>query len=184
MRPRNRRHAPPCSDRVPWTPTRRRLAPHIGHASKLHTFRDQDGAHWWSDDNAIFRGTAPAYLRQAYLAAGLQVDVPVHWQPSMLAYARRHLGTRLDQPIAAYEATRMHYHDIVPVEVFAAPGRDPEVHVDARYLVYARDRFKGCTFWCIDAACVAVRDQRTQELVGLIQRRPPPNNLQRRRGAP
>ena len=184
VRPRTCRHASTYSNGVPWTPTRRRLAPPIDHASKLHTFRDEDGAHWWSDNTAIFRGAAPAYLRQAYRAAGRSVDEPVQWQPPMLAYARRHLGARLDQPIAAYEATSMLHRGMVPVEVFAAPGRDQEVYVDARYLMYARGRFEGCTFWCIDDACVAVRDERAQEIVGLIQRRPPPSNLQRRRGAP
>ena len=184
VRPRTRRHAATYSDRVPWTPTRRRLAPPIGHTRGLHAFHDQDDAHWWSDNTAMFRGAAPAYLRQAYLAAGLPVDEPVQGQPPMLAYARRHLGARLDQPIATYEATGMLNRDIVPVEVLAAPGRDQEVYIDARYLMYARGRFEGCTFWCIDDACVAVRDERTQEIVGLIQRRPPPSNLQRRRGAP
>ena len=89
-----------CSARAPWRQTRRRLVPFIGRADTLHTCRDEDGAHWWSDGNA---------------------------------------------------------------------------HVDARYLAYARDRFAGCTFWRIDEACIAVRDQRDQALVGILQIRPLPN---------
>ena len=61
----------------------------------------------------------------------------------------------------------------------------PDAHVDARYLAYARDRFEGCTFWRIDEACIAVRDQRDQALVGIIQLRPLPNRPKpkSRRGA-
>ena len=62
---------------------------------------------------------------------------------------------------------------------------DGNAHVDARYLAYARDRFEGCTFWHIDEACIAVRDQRDQALLGIIQLRILPNRPKpkTRRGA-
>ena len=158
----------------------RRLA--IGSARMLHTFRDQDGALWWSDGSAFFRGAAPAYLRQAYRAAGLAVDVPVQLPP-MLVDARRRQGVRLGQPLDRYEVTGMLDRTITPVEVFAAKADGPEIHVDACYLAYARDRFADCTFWCFDLSCIAVRDQRGQEILGLIQRRPPPYHRKHARGA-
>ena len=181
---RTRKPTSTCSARVPWRQTRRRLVPFIGHADTLHTCRDEDGADWWSDGNAIFRGAAPAYLRQAYRDAGLPVDVPVQRVPLMLAFARSASATRLDLP-ATCEATSMLYRDIVPVDVFASRGLAPDAHVDARYLAYARDRFAGCTFWHIDEACIAVRDQRDQALVGIIQLRILPNRPKpkSRRGA-
>ena len=153
----------------------------IGSARMLHTFRDQDGALWWSDGSALFHGVAPAYLRQAYRDAGLAVDVPVQLPP-MLVDARYRQGVRLGQPLAHYEATST-LDRTTPVKVFAAKADGPEVHVDARYLVYARDRFAGCTFWCFDLSCIVVRDQLGQEILGLIQRRPPPYNRKRARGA-
>ena len=170
-----------CSARVPWRQTRRRLVPFIGHADALHTCRDEDGAEWWSDGSAIFRGPAPAYLRQAYRDAGLPVDVPVQRVPLMLAFARSASATRLDLP-ATCETTSMLHCDIVPV---ASRGLAPDAHVDARYLAYARDRFAGCTFWHIDEACIAVRDQRDQALLGIIQLRILPNRPKpkSRRGA-
>ena len=102
----------------------------------------------------------------------------------MLAFARSASATRLDLP-ATCEATGMLYRDIVPVDVFASRGLAPDAHVDARYLAYARDRFEGCTFWHIDEACIAVRDQRDQALVGIIQLRILPNRPKpkSRRGA-
>ena len=56
--------------------------------------------------------------------------------------------------------------------MFAASGR--ELHVDARYLAYAEARFTGCTFWCIAATAVAVRNQRALEVVGVVEGRQPP----------
>ena len=91
---RTRKPTSTCSARVPWRQTRRRLVPFIGHADTLHTCRDEDGADWWSDGNAIFRGAAPAYLRQAYRDAGLPVDVPVQRVPLMLAFARSASATK------------------------------------------------------------------------------------------
>ena len=178
---RTRKPTSTCSARVPWRQTRRRLVPFIGRADTLHTCRDEDGAEWWSDGSAIFRGPAPAYLRQAYRDAGLPVDVPVQRVPLMLAFARSASATRLDLP-ATCETTCMLYRDIVPV---ASRGLAPDAHVDARYLAYARDRFAGCTFWRIDEACIAVRDQRDQALVGIIQLRILPNRPKpkSRRGA-
>ena len=59
----------------------------------------------------------------------------------------------------------------LPVAVFAAAGQDPELHVDARYLAYALDRFAGCSFWrALHDAFVAVRDQQTQAIVGITRR--------------
>ena len=167
-----------CSARVPWRQTRRRLVPFIGHADTLHTCRDEDGADWWSDGNAIFRGATPAYLRRAYRDAGLPVDVPVQRVPLMLAFARSASATKVDLP-ATCEATSMLHCDIVPVDVFTFRGLAP---------AYARDRFAGCTFWRIDEACIAVRDQRDQRdqaLVGILQLRPLPNRPKpkSRRGA-
>ena len=49
-----------------------------------------------------------------------------------------------------------------------------ELHVDARYLAYAEARFTGCTFWCIAATAVAVRNQRALEVVGVVAGRQPP----------
>ena len=119
---RTRKPTSTCSARVPWRQTRRRLVPFIGHANTLHTCRDEDGADWWSDGNAIFRGAAPAYLRQAYRDAGLPVDVPVQRVPLMLAFARSASATRLDLP-ATCEITSMLYRDIVPVAIQgASPG--------------------------------------------------------------
>ena len=169
MRPRN-------------TPTNFHRRLDIGSARMLHTFRDQDGEPWWSDGSATFRGAAPAYLRQAYRDAGLAVDMPVQLPP-MLVDARRRQGDRLGQPLDRYEATSMFDRTITPVEVFAAKTDGPEIHVDARYLAYARDRFAGCTLWCFDLSCIAVRDQHGQEILGLIQRRPPPHHRKRARGA-
>ena len=178
---RTRKPTSTCSTRVPWRQTRRRLVPFIGHADTLHTCRDEDGSDWWSDGNAIFRGVAPAYLRRAYRDAGLPVDVPVQRVPLMLAFARSASATRLDLP-ANCEATSMLHRDIVPV---AYRGRAPDARVDARYLAYARDRFVGCTFRRIGDACIAVRDQRDQALVGIIQLRILPNRPKpkSRRGA-
>ena len=175
---RTRKPTSTCSARVPWRQTRRRLVPFIGHADTLHTCRDEDGADWWSDGNAIFRGTAPDR------DAGLPVDVPGQRVPLMLAFARSASATRLDLP-ATCEATSMLHRDIVPVDVFASRGQAPKAHVDARYLAYARDRFAGCTFWRIDEACIAVRDQRDQALIGIIQLRILPNRPKpkSRRGA-
>ena len=179
---RTRKPTSTCSTRVPWRQTRRRLVPFIGHADTLHTCRDEDGSDWWSDGNAIFRGVAPAYLRRAYRDAGLPVDVPVQRVPLMLAFARSASATRLDLP-ATCEATSMLHR--VPVDVFASRGIAPDAHVDARYLAYARDRFEGCTFRRIGDACIAVRDQRDQALVGIIQLRILPNRPKpkSRRGA-
>ena len=121
-------------------------------------------------------------LRRAYRDAGLPVDVPVQRVPLMLAFARSASATRLDLP-ATCEATSMLHR--VPVDVFASRGLAPDAHVDARYLAYARDRFEGCTFWHIDEACIAVRDQRDQALVGIIQLRilPSRRKPKSRRGA-
>ena len=62
----------------------------------------------------------------------------------------------------------------VPVAVFAATGGDPEIHVDARYLAYAQDRFPHCSFGRLrQDAGVVVRD-RAQVIVGIIPARMPP----------
>ena len=172
---RTRKHTLTYSDRKPWTPIRHRMVP---HRAELYTYHDKDGVDWWSDGYATFRGDAPGYLRQACRAAGLPVGVP--GQPLLFSYYLNiGFGARLDPPIAGYEVSSPISHDVVPVAGFAASGR--ELHVDARYLAYAEARFTGCTFWCIAAAAVAVRNQRALEIVGVVEGRQPP--LRRRKVA-
>ena len=160
-----------CSARGHWQPRRRRLDPHIGEAGALLTHRDAHGTHWWSDGSGIFKGSPPAYLRRACLAAGMMVDVTVKSVPLILALARYVPGTRLDLPIASYPASGA--IGTIPVDVFAADAEGPELHVDARYVAFARAQFTGCTFWRVTDDILGVRDH-AQDLVGIIQRRFPP----------
>ena len=65
------------SDRVPWSPINRRMAPH--RDGMLFSYRDAAGFDWWSDGGAMFQAEAPGYLRRAYRDAGLSTRdiVPV-----------------------------------------------------------------------------------------------------------
>ena len=170
MKPRSLRdRAPSCSERVPWTPTPRRLEMGGGGATTLHTHRDEAGVRWWSDGFAIFRGDAPEELRAAYRNAGLPVDVP--YDPILLPYyASLAHGTRLGSPIATYNITGELSPDVVPVAVFGA-GDAPELHVDARYLAHAEDRYPGCTFWRIARTLCAVRAADGHTLLGVVEGR-------------
>ena len=154
------------SARGPWQQRRRRLDPHIGEAGALLTHRDAHGTDWWSDGTGAFKGSPPAYLRRACLAAGMAVDVTVKPVPLILALARYVPGTRLDLPIASYPASGA--IGTVPVDVFAADAEGPEIHVDARYVAFARAQFTGCTFWRVTDDILGVRDH-AQDLVGIIQ---------------
>ena len=180
--------APPLTftARRPWSHRRLSLAPDSSTVNILYTHRDQDGGWWWSDGVALFRGEAPAYLRTAYLNAGLPVDVGLDQLPVTPVAARFLIGARLAEPVASYEVIAGSRRTI-PVAVFATGDRAcPELHVDARYLAHARDRFAGCTFWRMDdATAVGVRDRRGRELVGTILcRRPLPEHLgDRKEGA-
>ena len=79
-------------------------------------------------------------------------------EPLMLAIVRAREGVLLDPPIAVYEFAGA--HGAVPVAVFAASGRDPELHVDARYLAYAEARFTDATFRRVSESIVSVRNER------------------------
>ena len=153
------------SDRVPWTPTQRRIVPRRG--GMLYRYRDEDGVDWWSDNIGIFQGEAPDYLKQAYRAAGLPVDVES--EPRMLSFVRMMPGILLDAPVAAYEVTSETERDVVPVAVFAETEHDPELHVDARYLAYAESRFPDAMLWRAGGLFVAVR--RTRALLGYVEGR-------------
>ena len=158
------------TERVPWRPTERRLTCGMCRANTLYGYRDDDGARWWSDGAALFTGDAPAYLRQAYLSAGLPVAVPaatvlLH----RLVRARSMPETKLGLPSASDEFLTKAGTVSIPVDVFHAA---PEVHVDARYVAHALSCYEGVTFWRANAATIAVRD-RAQNLVGIIPQRPP-----------
>ena len=176
---------PKYTARVPWVPTtRHRLVPHGSSTDKLYVYRDDDGDTWWSDGCAVFRGSAPAYLRAAYLSAPRPVDAAVTMVPPVFARARLTPGTRLGLPVASYQMRSACMTRPVAVDVFAAAGQDPEIHVDARYLAYARERFAGCSFWrALHDAFVTVRDQRTPAIVGVIPPRRPPRQPRARRSA-
>ena len=167
---------PTYSARLPWRRRRRALAPCIGGVSILYTYRDPGGAAWWSDGDAIFRGAAPDYLRSAYLHAGLPVDTPLTKLPLSPIEALALLGPRLDEPVACYRIdSGLGVHGFIPVDVFATG--DPacrEIHIDARYVSHAAGQFPDCSFWRLDDIGIAVRDRYGFQIVGLIQRRPPP----------
>ena len=107
MRHRNGSHSLSYSDRVPWSPINRRMAPHRN--GMLFSYRDADGVDWWSDGAALFQGEAPGYLRRAYRAAyqvsGEDDTVPVavfaadmgvpelHVDARYLAYAEARFNT-------------------------------------------------------------------------------------------
>ena len=162
------------SARLPWRRRLRALAPCVGGTGILYTYRDSGGAAWWSDGTAIFRGDAPDYLRRAYLHAGLPVDTPLASLPLSPIEALALLGPRLDEPVACYRITAGSL-DSIPVDVFATD--DPvfrEIHIDARYVSHATGQFPDCSFWRLDDIGIAVRDRYGFQIVGLIQRRPPP----------
>ena len=163
------------SSRRPWRPTRRRLAPCLGNINILYIYRE-DGVAWWSDGSAIFSGAAPAYLRSAYLHAGLPVDTPLTKLPLSPIEALALLGPRLGEPVACYRIdSGPGVHGSIPVDVFATSDPDhPEVHVDARYVSHAADQYPDCSFWRLDDIGIAVRDRYGFQIVGLVQRRPPP----------
>ena len=162
------------SDRVPWSPINRRMAPH--RDGMLFSYRDAAGFDWWSDGAALFQGEAPGYLRRAYRDAGLPVDVP--GKQDLLALVPGLPGFPLGAPIAAYEVAGESTRDIVPVAVFAPGEGVPELHVDARYLAYAEARFTTATCWRVGHAIVTVRSPRG--LVGIIEGRDlPPLRRQR-----
>ena len=174
------------SARLPWRRRRRALAPCIGGVNILYTYRDPAGAAWWSDGAAIFRGAAPAYLRRAYLNAGLPVDTPLTKLPLSPIEALALLGSRLDEPVTCYRIdSGVGVHGAIPVDVFATGDPDdPEVHVDARYVAHALDQFPDSSFWPLDDIGIAVRDRHGFQIVGLIQRRPlPPEGVHRSGGA-
>lgn len=172
----SRGHARFYSDRVPWTPTPRRLELGGGGATALYTHRDEAGVSWWSDGYAIFRGAAPEDLRAAYRAAGRPVDVP--HDPILLPYyASLAHGTRLGAPIAGYEVFIESPPDVVPVAVFVVSGAT-EMHLDARYLAHAEAQYSGCTFWRIARSICTVRDARGTTLLGVIEaRKLPPRRV-------
>ena len=157
----------------PWRPTERRLTCGMCSAYTLYGYRDDDGARWWSDGAALFTGAAPAYLRQAYLSAGLSVAVPVT-TPLLhrLVGARSMPETKLGLPRASDEFLTRAGTVLTPVDVFHAGPDWPEIHVDARYLAHALSCYEGATFWRANAATGAVRD-RAQNLVGIIPQRQP-----------
>ena len=163
------------TDRVPWNPINRRMVPRRN--GTLYRYRDAAGVDWWSDGTAIFQGEAPGYLRRAYGAAGLPVDVP--GEPLLFALVRDLAGTPLGAPIAAYQVISEVSHDVVPVAVFAADEGAPELHVDARYLAYAEARFNAASFWRVYRAIATVRSARG--LLGIVEGRdlPPPRGRQR-----
>ena len=165
-----------CSARLPWRRRWRALAPCVGGVNILYTCRDPGGAPWWSDGDAIFRGAAPDYLRRAYLHAGLPVDTPLTKLPLSPIEALALLGRRLDEPVACYRITADGGSlGSIPVDVFATGNPDdPEVHVDARYVSHAADQYPDCSFWRLDDIGIAVRDRYGFQIVGLVQRRPPP----------
>ena len=166
-----------CSARLPWRRRRRQLAPYVGGTNILTVYRGGDGS-WWSDGSAVFRGVVPAYLRRAYLDAGMPGETVVGRLQPFHPPSEAHplIGARLDEPVATYRISTADAgsHGGIPVDVFATGDPAlPEIHVDARYVAHALDAFAGCSFWRLDDAGIAVRDRYGYQLVGLIPRRPP-----------
>ena len=78
-------HELSSTGRGSWTPAQLlMMAPHPDGV--LYRYRDPDGTDWWSDGTAMFQGEPPGYLRRAYRAVGLPVDVP--GEPPLLALVR------------------------------------------------------------------------------------------------
>lgn len=155
------------SARLPWRRRVRYLAPYAGGSNILFTCPDHGGETWWGDSSAMFRGAVPAYLRRAYLAAGLPTGVVTPKLPLSPIEMLALLGPRLDHPVATYRVSS----DLgsIPVDVFATD--DPacrEIHVDARYVAHALDQFEDCSFWRLDDSGIAVRDRHGFQIVGLI----------------
>ena len=140
----DRENQPTYTARVPWQLTAVRLAPHRGRDERLYVYCDEDGT-WWSDGYAVFRGSATGYLCAAYLATQRPVDAAVTMVPPVFAFARIAPVTELELPVASYQIHSPVLAAPLPVAVFAARGKDREIHVDARYLAYARERCAGCT---------------------------------------
>lgn len=174
------------SERVPWEPTALRLANHIGRVNELYLHREESGATWWSEGCALFRGTAPTHLREAYLSAGLPIAAPMNRLTIAVIEAARNTPktAALGDPIASYEATGG-VSAAAPVDVFAADADAPEIHVDARYITHARRTFPLCTFWRDNTGDFVLERDRAGALAGIIQRRRRPDEPrpQRRRGA-
>lgn len=167
------------SARLPWRRRRHLLAPYVGGYNVLCVYHDGDGS-WWSDGNAVFRGTVPAYLRRAYLDAGMPAESTVTRLPFTPIEALALLGPRLDEPIATYRIdSDVGSHGSIPVDVFATRNpADPEVHVDARYVAHALHQFERCSFWLLDDLGIAMRDPQGFLIVGYVQRRPlPPSDV-------
>ena len=168
------------SPRRPWRRRRQLLlAPYVGGTNVLCVYHGGDGT-WWSDGSAVFRGAVPAYLRRAYLNAGMPGETAVErigpFHPSSDAHPL--IGARLDEPVAGYRIdSDAGIHGVIPVDVFAdGDPTSPEIHVDARYVEYALKTFEGCSFWNLADAGLAVRDRGGYRIVGFIPRRlaPPP----------
>ncbi|MCY4439990.1 MAG: hypothetical protein OXE53_07255 [Deltaproteobacteria bacterium] len=165
------------SARLPWRHRRRWLAPYVGGTNVLCVYHGDDGS-WWSDGSAVFRGTVPTYLRRAYLHAGMPAETVVERLQPFHPPSEAHplIRARLDEPVATY---RINFdagsHGSIPVDVFATgDAACPEIHVDARYVAHALDRFEDCSFWNLDNAGIAVRDRLGYQIVGLIPRRQVP----------
>ena len=164
------------SARLPWRRRQRLLAPYVGGNNVLCVYHDGDGC-WWSDGNAVFRGTVPAYLRRGYLDAGMPAESTVTRLPFTPIEALALLGPRLDDPVACYRINTAGagFHGSIPVDVFATGNpTDTEIHVDARYVAHATGQFAGCSFWLLDDLGIAVRDRQGFLIVGYFQRRPAP----------
>ena len=176
------------SARLPWRRRQRLIAPYVGGTNVLCVYHGGDGS-WWSDGSAVFRGAVPAYLRRAYLRAGMPAETVVERLQPFHPPSEAHplIGARLDDPVATYRINTAGagVRGSIPVDVFATgdPAR-PEIHVDARYVAHALDTFEGCSFWNLDNAGIAVRDRRGFQIVALIPRRqPPPAGTHRTAGA-
>ena len=146
MTARTRNRPPAYNAGVPWTSSHQLMTPRTG--------------------GTLFRGFAPGYLRLAYLRAGLPVDVPS--EPLILAIVRDREGSLLDPPIAVYELAGEAWGR-AGGRVFAASGRGPKLHVDARYLVYAETRFSDVTFWRVSESIASARNER--DLMGIVDGR-------------
>ena len=106
-----------------------------------------------------------------------------HRNPRRLTYSarlpwrrRRRTAPWWSDGIAIFRgATSACAHSFIPVDVFVTGDPDcPEIHVDARYVSHAADRFPDCSFWRLHDTGIAVRDRYGFQIVGLIRRRPPP----------
>ena len=166
------------SARLPWRRRHCLLAPYVGGTNVLCVYHADDGP-WWSDGSAVFRGAVPAYLRRAYLGAGMPAETVVERLQPFHPPSEAHplIGARLDEPVATYRINTddAGSHGGIPVDVFATGDpANPEIHVDARYVAHALDAFKGCSFWNLANAGIAVRDLHGYQIVGLIPRRQPP----------